>query len=87
MYLKDRIKEADYEAKYKELSLKLKLSNKVEEKRDLTYLKELLNGNFEEIYNRLDKMDKRAFWRSFIKSLEVDPNNYDIKVKFLWNKV
>lgn len=83
LYLKDRIKEEEYEKKYKELELKLKLSNKVEEKRDLTYLKELLNGNFEEIYNRLDKIDKRSLWRSFIKKLEVDPETYDIKIKFL----
>lgn len=83
LYLKDRISENEYEAKYKELNLKLKLSNKVEEKRDLTYLKELLDGNFEEIYNRLDKIEKRAFWRSFIKGLTVDPDNYDIKVNFL----
>ena len=65
------------------LSLKLKLSTKVEEKRDLTYLKELLSGNFEEIYNRLDKIEKRALWRSFIKSLVVDPDNYHVKVNFL----
>jgi DNA invertase Pin-like site-specific DNA recombinase len=83
LYLKGRIKEEEYEKKYNELELKLKLSNKVEEKRDLTYLKELLNGNFEEIYNRLDKIEKRSLWRSFIKKLEVDPKTYDIKIRFL----
>jgi DNA invertase Pin-like site-specific DNA recombinase len=83
LYLDDRISAEKYESKYKELSLKLELSTKVEKKRDLTYLKELLNGNFEEIYNRLDKVEKRALWRSFIKSLIVDPNNYDVKVNFL----
>ncbi len=83
LYLDARISEEEYESRYKELSLKLKLSTKVEKKRDLTYLKELLNGNFEEIYNRLDKTEKRALWRSFIKSLIVDPNNYDVKVNFL----
>ena len=83
LYLDARISEEEYESRYKELSLKLKLSTKVEEKRDLTYLKELLNGNFEEIYNRLDKIEKRALWRSFIKTLIVDPNDYDVRINFL----
>jgi DNA invertase Pin-like site-specific DNA recombinase len=83
LYLDARISDAEYDSRYKELSLKLKLSTKVEEKRDLTYLKELLNGNFEEIYNRLDKIEKRALWRSFIKSLVVDPDTYEVKVNFL----
>ena len=83
LYLDARISDAEYDSRYKELSLKLKLSTKVEEKRDLTYLKELLSGNFEEIYNRLDKIEKRALWRSFIKSLVVDPHDYDVKVNFL----
>lgn len=83
LYLDARISDEDYDSRYKELSLKLKLSTKAEEKRDLTYLEELLKGNFEEIYNRLDKLEKRALWRSFIKSLVVDPDSYEIKINFL----
>lgn len=83
LYLDARITDEEYDTRYKELSLKLKLSTKVEEKRDLTYLKELLDSDFEKIYERLDKLEKRTFWRSFIKSLVINPDNYDIKVQFL----
>lgn len=83
LYLDARISDEEYDKRYKELKLKLELSTKVEEKRDLTYLKELLSGNFEEIYHRLDKLEKRALWRSFIKSLVVVPDTYEIKVNFL----
>lgn len=82
LYLDARISDAEYNKRYQELSLKLKLSTKTEEKRDLTYLKELLNGDFEEIYSRLDKIEKRTLWRSFIKSLVVNPDDYDIKITF-----
>lgn len=83
LYLKSRIEEAEYEKRYKELSLKLELNSKVEKKRDMSFLEELLNGDFESIYKSLDKLEKRVLWRSFIKVIEVNPDDYSVKVEFL----
>ena len=36
-----------------------------------------------EVKSEIDKLEKRVLWRSFIKSLIVNPNDYDVKINFL----
>ena len=40
--------------------------------RNLTPLKQILECDFEEIYERLNDEERRAFWRSIIKEIIVD---------------
>ncbi len=40
-------------------------------KKDLTAIKKFLEGDFREIYNTMDAMEKRALWRSVIKEIKI----------------
>lgn len=53
-----------------------------EQPKDLSSLKELLNGNFEEMYETLDKKERRRFWRSVIKEIRVDKER-NLRIIFL----
>jgi hypothetical protein len=39
---------------------------------DFTKVEAILHSGWKEIYNNLNEENKRAFWRSFIKSFEPD---------------
>ena len=41
------------------------------EKKDLTAIKKFLEGDIMEIYETLDREEKRALWRSVIKEIKV----------------
>ena len=43
--------------------------------RDLTPLKELLETDFRTLYKTFDQEEKRRFWRSIIKEIELDGNS------------
>ena len=43
--------------------------------RDLEPLREVLNADFESVYLTLDPEDKRRFWRSIIKEIQVEDLN------------
>ncbi len=64
-----------YEKQHTELMEKLHLA---EEERsnytpaDFTKVETILHAGWKEIYHKLDEENKRAFWRSFIKSFEPD---------------
>ena len=65
----------EYDRKYEELSAKLSEAMEVEkdyEERDFSHVENILTDGWRNIYNALDEEHKRAFWRSFIKSIEVD---------------
>ena len=40
--------------------------------RNLELLKQILESDFEEIYEQLNDEERRAFWRSIIKEIKVD---------------
>ena len=40
--------------------------------KDFSKIEAILQSGWKEIYNRLDDAHKRAFWRSFIRSIEID---------------
>ena len=43
--------------------------------KDFSKIETILHAGWREIYNNLDDAYKRAFWRSFIKSIELDPES------------
>lgn len=74
MFRKGRISEEEYDTDYFKLEKKLeKFDVPHEEPReiDTEHLKEILESNYREIYSRLDKEHKRAFWHGLIKEFSV----------------
>ena len=53
-----------------------------EQPKDLSGLKNLLNSDFEEMYQTFDKKERRRFWRSVIKEIQVDKEK-NLQIIFL----
>ena len=63
-----------YEKDYEELMEKLEAAEAEQKQiivKDFSKIEKLLQGEWKEIYNSLDDEHKRAFWRSFIHSIEI----------------
>ena len=43
-----------------------------------TVIKEKLNGNWQELYDKLDYSYKKTFWKTFVKEIYVDPKTHKI---------
>ena len=74
-YRKGRITEAEYDKEYDELETRLKeLESQLEPhiERDLTIYEDLLKSDWKSLYNALNKENKRAFWRKYLKGIEVN---------------
>jgi len=74
-YRKGRIAEAEYDKVYDDLEGKLKeLESRLEPlvERDLTIYEELLKSDWKDLYNALNKENKRAFWRKYIKEIHLN---------------
>lgn len=80
MYRKERMTEDEYDRDYEELEAQL---NELEsqltepEERDLSRYQELLGSGWQELYKALNKENRRAFWRKYIKEIHLD-NNADV---------
>lgn len=64
-----------YEKQYAELMEKLEEAEAEQTEvtaRDFSKIEAILNSGWREIYNALTDENKRAFWRSFIRSIEID---------------
>ena len=75
MYRKNRITDAEYDKDYEELETRLKASESQLEpflERDLTIYENLLKTDWKAIYEALDREHRRAFWRKYIKRIELD---------------
>lgn len=76
MYRKGRIDEEEYDKDYLALENRLKIAEieegEPEKERDVTHLVELLNSDWRNIYNKLDRQHKKAFWRKIIKRFNID---------------
>ena len=73
-YRKGRITDAEYDKEYEELEARLQeLQAHLEPivERDLTPYEELLKSDWRVLYKALTKENKRAFWRKYIKSIEI----------------
>lgn len=65
----------DYEKDYAELLEKLDIAESEQHKvapKDYSHIEAILNAGWKEIYKNLDDAHKRAFWRSFISSIEIE---------------
>ena len=72
---KGRIKSVEeYDRKYDEIVAKIKeAESAVKEKpKDLSHIKETLSSGWRGVYQALDKEHKQAFWRSFVKEIQID---------------
>jgi DNA invertase Pin-like site-specific DNA recombinase len=78
MYRKGRIDEEEYDKDYLALENKLKIAEieegEPDKERDLTHLVELLDSDWRNIYARLDRQHKKAFWRKILKRFSIDDN-------------
>ena len=75
MYRREDIGEAQYDREMDELKkdlseLESQLAPVVE--RDLTIYEELLKSDWKELYNALNRENKRAFWRKYIKEIKIN---------------
>lgn len=75
MFLKGRISEEKYDTEY------LRLNDLMSQNKALTQaqghckpLQTVFVGNWKEIYNDLDKLHKKLFWREVVKQIIVDEN-------------
>ena len=73
---KGRIKTIEqYDKQYDELMERLELAQREQEEtttQDYEKIESMLHQGWEEIYKTLDNEHRRAFWRSFISSIEVE---------------
>lgn len=72
---KGRIKSVEeYDKKYDEIVAKIaEAESTVKEKpKDFSHIKEALSGGWKGIYEALDNDHKRAFWRSYVKEIQID---------------
>jgi len=76
MFRKGRIEEEEYDVEYMKLEKVLKELEVVEEPKpkNLEGLKSLLETDYMNLYAKLDKAHKKAFWRSIIKHFTIDTN-------------
>ncbi len=90
-FQKGRISEEYYDSQYELLSAKLKEHISEENQKSMESYKKLqqtFNGNWLEIYNKLDNFHKNAFWKSIIKKIYLDPETRKIKgFDFILKKV
>lgn len=81
LFQKGRISDEYYEEQYDLLETKLKEEM---ERQNIVYLesytsiREHFSGNWLDIYQKLDATHKRAFWKSFIKEIHIDPITHKI---------
>lgn len=84
-YRKGRITEAEYDKDYEELDAQLKeLQTHLEPiiERDLTVYEELLKSDWIGLYNALNAENKRAFWRKYVKEINLNKNGTVNRVIF-----
>lgn len=80
LYLDDLIDKGTYKKDYEKLNTelaKLQVTNTIPQKKDFSNLHKLLNSDFQNIYNKLSKTNKRKFWLSIIDKIYID--NGEIK--------
>jgi DNA invertase Pin-like site-specific DNA recombinase len=72
-----------YEAQYADLLKKLELAEAEQSEtveRDFSHIEAVLHAGWKEIYNALDDEHKRAFWRSFVSSIEISWTTTEKKI-------
>lgn len=88
IFSKGRMEESEYDREYIRLENEIRKLESKPVKKDISNLKELQNLSWIDMYKELDREKKQAFWRSIIKSIEIDAFNYKsgkdyIKINFI----
>lgn len=81
LYIDGYVEREDFDIKYKTLNLeleKLKESESTIGSETLRVIQKFKNINFEDLYNKLNRENKRAFWRRFIKEIRIDNDSFTI---------
>ena len=81
---KGRIKSVEeYDKKYDDIVAKIAEAESTlkEKPKDFSYIRETLSSGWKGIYEALDKEHKRAFWRSFVKEIQIDWNASERDIK------
>ena len=81
LYIDDLIDKTEYKKDYEKyknelINLKKSETNK-EEKKDYSYLKQILNSDYKKIYSKLNTINKKKFWLSIIDKIYIE--NGEIK--------
>lgn len=82
LFQKGRIEWEYYNKEYNEIEKELRELAQIqpEDKRDFTYLENLLQSDFKDMYASLSPENRRAFWRSTIKQIYL---NEDYTIKYV----
>ena len=80
LFQKGRIKETYYDEQYELLEKKLSQcdTSKCVSLEDYRGLIRAFSGNWQELYLKLDKSHKQAFWKSTIKDIQIDKETHQI---------
>lgn len=80
LYIDDKITKDKYDFEYDKIQeLIANINENKDNKKDYTYLKEIINSNALDIYNRLSNENKRMFWKEFIDYIIItEDNKYEI---------
>lgn len=84
LYVNELIELEEYKKQYSKLKGDLAKFDIVEEKeKDFTEIDNILNSDFESIYNQLTPLNKRIFWQSIIEKITPteDRNIFNIFLK------
>lgn len=84
LYIDGMILREKYDQEFEKLNLLLQESEKqiIEEKRDLSQYKELLNSDALSLYSKLNNSSKRMFWAKYIEYIIYNEDGtYEIKLK------
>jgi DNA invertase Pin-like site-specific DNA recombinase len=73
-----------YEKQYADLAKELEEAKKDQQNvvvKDFSKIEAILQSGWKEIYNALDEEHKKAFWRSFVESIEIDWESKEKQIK------
>lgn len=81
LYINDFITLEEYKEKHEFYKSKIIEDECPQDEFNIESYKEMLNIDFKKTYMNLDREDKRAFWRSFIREIKID-HECNVKLKF-----
>lgn len=83
MFMKKRIETKDYDRQYDELEKELKqLQKDAPKEADISHLRDFLNSGWRNIYDSLNRENKRALWGNIIKEIVID-EDFNINIIFM----
>lgn len=81
MFLKKRISQTEYDNLYNEVEVELLKIKTPPKKENIKELQNLLDIGIKIVYEKMDRKNKQAFWRSVLKEIHIK-DDYNIKIVF-----